>query len=141
MDPKYDDTPKLTLWEKIDLPFARFAVVASALYAALTGVFRGKSYPAKFSHHVIAATVRKVISRLSDQQNQCVTLSRRGVLSRLEILMRSRYLNRPTSDVYTAFMEGGGQAPETVKLAHGAVGHWVGNKNAKNVLTYYHGES
>jgi hypothetical protein len=55
--------------------------------------------------------------------------------------MRSRYLNLPTSDVYTTFMEGSGQAKETVKLAHGAVGHWVGDKNEKNVLIYYHGES
>ncbi|KAJ5618959.1 hypothetical protein N7510_002943 [Penicillium lagena] len=119
MDAKYDDTPKLTLWEKVDLPFARFAILASTLYAALTGVFRDKSYPTKFSHHIIAAAVRKLVNRVSDRQNQ--------------------YLGRPTSDVYTAFMEGSGQAPETVKLAHGAVGHWVGNKNAKNVLIYYHG--
>ncbi|CAL5871749.1 uncharacterized protein PFLUO_LOCUS6002 [Penicillium psychrofluorescens] len=115
MDPKYDDTPKLTLWEKVDFPFARFAVVASALYAALTGAFRGKSYPVQFKHHVFAAAVRKTVTRLSDPQNH------------------------PTGDVYAAFMEGSGQAPETVKLAHGAVGHWVGNKNAKNVLLYYHG--
>ncbi|CAL5865807.1 uncharacterized protein PFLUO_LOCUS13 [Penicillium psychrofluorescens] len=84
-------------------------------------------------------TVRKLASQLSVQQNQCVTLSRQGYLCRLEILIRSRYMNRPTSDVYSAFMEGSGQSPEMVKLAHGAVGHWVGNKNAKNVLVYYHG--
>lgn len=82
MDPKYDDTPKLTLWEKVDFPFARFAVVASALYAALTGAFRGKSYPVQFKHHVFAAAVRKTVTRLSDPQNQCVTLSRQSYLCR-----------------------------------------------------------
>lgn len=29
--------------------------------------------------------------------------------------------------------------PETVTLRHGASGHWVGNKDAKNVVIYYHG--
>lgn len=28
---------------------------------------------------------------------------------------------------------------ETVTLPHGAVGHWFGKKDAKNVLVYYHG--
>jgi hypothetical protein len=72
MDPKYDDTPQLGFWEKADLPFARLAIVATALYAALTGVFRGKSYPAKFKHHIIATTVRKSTTRMSDLQMQCV---------------------------------------------------------------------
>jgi hypothetical protein len=49
-------------------------------------------------------------------------------------------MHSSTSDTYTAFMEGKGQTPETVQLAHGAVGHWVGDKNAKNVLIFYHGE-
>lgn len=32
-----------------------------------------------------------------------------------------------------------GLQPETVELPHNAAGHWIGNKNAKNVLVYYHG--
>ncbi|PWY94806.1 alpha/beta hydrolase fold protein [Aspergillus sclerotioniger CBS 115572] len=32
-----------------------------------------------------------------------------------------------------------GLQPDTVPLHHGAKGHWIGNKGAKNVLVYYHG--
>jgi hypothetical protein len=32
-----------------------------------------------------------------------------------------------------------GLNPETVPLAYGAEGLWIGNKNAKNVIIYYHG--
>lgn len=32
-------------------------------------------------------------------------------------------------------------APEIVDLNHGAKGLWIGNKNAKDVVVYYHGSS
>ena len=32
-----------------------------------------------------------------------------------------------------------GLQTETVALPHGAEGHGLGNKNAKNVIIYYHG--
>jgi hypothetical protein len=32
-----------------------------------------------------------------------------------------------------------GLQPESVTLPHNTEGHWIGNKNAKNVIVYYHG--
>lgn len=48
-------------------------------------------------------------------------------------------MNAPTSDVYTTVMSKNGFQPETVSLAHDAEGLWIGNKNAKKVVIYYHG--
>lgn len=31
--------------------------------------------------------------------------------------------------------------PETIQLPHGAEGNWLGNKDAKKVIVYYHGSS
>ena len=36
-------------------------------------------------------------------------------------------------------MKNKGLRPETVTLAHGAKGHWIGNPSAKKVIIYYHG--
>lgn len=33
----------------------------------------------------------------------------------------------------------GAQTENTVSLKSGATGHWIGNKDAKNVIIYYHG--
>lgn len=46
-----------------------------------------------------------------------------------------------TTDVYTSVMERHGLQPEIVSLPHDAEGFWLGNKNAKNVVVYYHGTS
>lgn len=32
-----------------------------------------------------------------------------------------------------------GLQPEVVQLPHDTEGYWVGNKNAKNVVVFYHG--
>lgn len=32
-----------------------------------------------------------------------------------------------------------GLEPDIVPLPHNVEGYWLGNKNAKNVLVYYHG--
>ena len=50
-----------------------------------------------------------------------------------------RYLDPPTNVVYETFAKSKGFTPQTVTLDHGALGHWIGNKDAKNVLLYYHG--
>lgn len=36
-------------------------------------------------------------------------------------------------------MEKRGLQPETVPLPHDAEGYWLGNKDAKNVLVFFHG--
>lgn len=71
------DTPELGFWEKVDLPFAQLSIFASVLYAAITGVFRGKDSPKKYSHHIMTAAVRKAITRLTDRQNQYVSSTNR----------------------------------------------------------------
>lgn len=38
-------------------------------------------------------------------------------------------------------MKGKSLQPDTVTLPHGAKGHWIGNKNAKKVIVYYHGKA
>ncbi|KAJ5188329.1 Alpha/beta hydrolase fold-3 [Penicillium cf. griseofulvum] len=113
------DVPELGFWEKADIPFLHLSVFASMVYSAITGVFRGKSSPKRYDHHVLSGLIRKLVDRRSDRQTQ--------------------YLSPPTSVVYGAVMKKRGLEPETVALPHGAEGHWLGNKNAKNVIVYYHG--
>lgn len=48
-------------------------------------------------------------------------------------------MNAPTSGIYEAFAKKQGFEAQTVQLEHGGLGHWIGNKDAKNVLVYYHG--
>lgn len=64
------DVPELGFWEKADLPLAQLTIVANALMAAITGVFRGQASPKKYSHHVIAAAIRRTCDRISDRQKQ-----------------------------------------------------------------------
>ena len=64
--------PQLGFWEKADLPFVHASVVVQALYAAITGLFRGKGSPRKYSHHVTAAAIRGMINRISIRQKQYV---------------------------------------------------------------------
>jgi hypothetical protein len=64
--------PELGFWEKADLPFVHASAVVQALYAAITGLFRGKSSPRKYSHHVTAAAIRGMVNRISIRQKQYV---------------------------------------------------------------------
>ncbi|KAJ5167044.1 uncharacterized protein N7482_005825 [Penicillium canariense] len=111
--------PELGFWEKADISISFASVVVNALYAAITGFFRGKSSPRKYSHHVAAAAIRRMITRLSIRQKQ--------------------YLDPTTIQTYQAVMKQRGLQPEVVDLPHGTEGCWLGNKNAKNVVVYYHG--
>ncbi|CAI7581140.1 unnamed protein product [Penicillium discolor] len=111
--------PQLGFWEKADIPFVHLSIYASMVYAAITGVFRGKASPKRYDHYILAAVIRKAIGRRSDRQTQ--------------------YLMPPTSASYETAMKKRGLQPETVTLPHDTEGHWIGNKNAKNVIVYYHG--
>ncbi|CAG8113209.1 unnamed protein product [Penicillium salamii] len=111
--------PNLGFWEKSDVPFVHLSVYASMLYHMVAGVFRGKASPKRYDHFITTNVIRKLVSRTSDRQKQ--------------------YMNAPTSDVYTTVMNKNGFQPETVSLAHDAEGLWIGNKNAKKVVIYYHG--
>jgi hypothetical protein len=143
------DVPELGFWEKADIPFLHLSVFASMVYSAITGVFRGKASPKRYDHHVLSGLIRKLVDRRSDRQTQYVpsnysTLDSKKSMNKnaqdINVLSR-RYLTPPTSVVYETVMKKRGLEPETVALPHGAEGHWLGNKNAKNVIVYYHGAS
>ncbi|OOO11279.1 mannose-6-phosphate isomerase, class I [Aspergillus oryzae] len=94
-------------------------ITGTALYNAITGIFRGQSGASGYGLHIGNAALRKLCNRLSAEQFQ--------------------YMNGPTRSVYETALQKKGLQPETVPLKHGAQGHWIGNKNAKNVVIYYHG--
>lgn len=50
-----------------------------------------------------------------------------------------RYLGVPTDKAYETFAKQKKISPQNVSLNHGAKGHWIGNKDAKKVIVYYHG--
>ncbi|KAB8237401.1 hypothetical protein ETB97_001384 [Aspergillus alliaceus] len=109
----------LSLWEKVDLIPGQLAVLGSVLYTAVTGIFRGESGAKEYALHIGNAAIRKMLDRFSVAQLQ--------------------YLSGPTNSIYETSLNKKGHQPETVPLKHGAQGHWIGNKNAKNVIIYYHG--
>ncbi|GES59241.1 alpha/beta hydrolase fold protein [Aspergillus terreus] len=114
-----NEQPPLSFWERADLYPGQLSVMGAALYSAFTGVFRGSSGSREYKLHVANAAVRKLVTRLSSRQLQALAPS--------------------TEQAYELFMKSKGLHPETVTLAHGAKGHWIGNPNAKKVIIYYHG--
>lgn len=72
-DSKNIDVPELGFWEKADLTLAQLTIATNALMAALTGAFRGQASPKKYSHHVMAAAIRRMCDRTSDRQRQYVS--------------------------------------------------------------------
>lgn len=69
--PKRVDVPELGFFEKADIPLIQLSTALSALFAALTGIFRGKSSPRYYSHHIKAAAIRSFTSRISHRQQKC----------------------------------------------------------------------
>ena len=55
------------------------------------------------------------------------------------LLITARYLQPSTRAAYEIFARKKGIRPETIGLKHGVLGHWVGTKEAKNILVYFHG--
>ncbi|KAL4869786.1 hypothetical protein BDV12DRAFT_184926 [Aspergillus spectabilis] len=109
----------LSFWEKADRFAGNVSILGAVLYSVITGVFRGKSGAKQFSHHVSHAAVRKAVQRLSSRQ------------------LQSQYPS--TVQGYQTHAKQHNLAPETVALNHGATGLWIGSKDAKNVVVYYHG--
>ncbi|KAF2011450.1 alpha/beta-hydrolase [Aaosphaeria arxii CBS 175.79] len=54
-------------------------------------------------------------------------------------LAQDRHLNASTTEQYLKSAKDLGFAPESTTLPSGIQGHWIGNKNAKKVILYYHG--
>lgn len=143
--------PQLGFWEKADIPFMYLSLCGSLVYAAIAGVFRGKASPRRYDHYVVSAVVRKLLTRRSDRQMQYVILSLQFFCKLqeskhqnghdIDIVLLHRYLSPSTSAAYEGVMKKHGLKPETVVLPHNTEGHWIGNKDAKNVIIYYHGAS
>jgi len=111
---------KLSLAEKLDFLPALASVTLAAFYALLTGLWRSERQPKTLFLHLGYAILRKVTARMSPSQIQFVS---------------------PTSDkIYNQFVKKSGLAPQSVELGHGALGHWIGDRNAPNVLVWFHGE-
>ncbi|EEP79611.1 conserved hypothetical protein [Uncinocarpus reesii 1704] len=113
--------PKLTFLEKVDLAPANISLIAAAIYTAIAAIFRGQKGAKSYKKHISYAVIRKMLLRLSTRQNQA--------------------LNPPTNGVYDQYVKQKGMESQTVELEHGGLGHWIGNKDAKNVLIYFHGMS
>jgi hypothetical protein len=56
-------------------------------------------------------------------------------------LAQDRYSSTPTTTAYLQVAEKQGFAPESITLPSGTQAHWIGNKNARKVLVYFHGMS
>ncbi|KAG5912996.1 hypothetical protein E4U61_007555 [Claviceps capensis] len=112
-------TSQLSLLEKLDLIPAVASIVGVAIFSALTAFLRSPRDPPSIRLHIAYALLRKATTRLTPLQFQLI----------LPL----------TSVVYTQYARSANMKPETVDLGHGAQGHWLGSKNAKNVLIWYHG--
>ncbi|KAL2869296.1 putative 6-hexanolactone hydrolase [Aspergillus lucknowensis] len=109
----------LSFWEKADRAAGNLSVFGTVLYSIITGAFRGRSGTKQYNLHITHAAVRKAVSRLSARQLQSQ--------------------NPSTIQGYETYMKEHNLTPETVTLNQGATGLWIGNKDAKNVVIYYHG--
>jgi hypothetical protein len=55
------------------------------------------------------------------------------------MLNRKRWISPTTDVMYEQYARSARVTPQTLDLGHGAKGHWIGNKDAQNVLIWYHG--
>ncbi|KAJ6789374.1 hypothetical protein PWT90_00927 [Aphanocladium album] len=110
---------KLSLFGYLDMIPGLVAIVATAVASFVTGLFRSEKDSKTYYLHVANTVLRKATHRLSPLQLQLVS---------------------PNTDiVYNRYARARKLEPDTVALAHGGQGHWVGNKNATNVLIWFHG--
>ncbi|KID98695.1 lipase/thioesterase family protein, partial [Metarhizium majus ARSEF 297] len=110
---------KLSILGMLDLLPGVVSIVAAGLLAVLTGLFRGQKDAPSLHLHIAYAVLRKATTRLTPLQLQFVS---------------------PLTDVvYKQYARSAKIKPETVALGAGAHGHWLGNKDAANVLVWYHG--
>ncbi|KAJ5923113.1 hypothetical protein N7516_010816 [Penicillium verrucosum] len=110
---------KLSLKEKLDLFPAVASIVIAYIYALLTGLRRTERQAKSFFLHLGYAVFRKTTSRLSTSQLQ--------------------YILPPSHKIYEQHSKKTGRLPESVELGDGALGHWVGDRNADNVIVWFHG--
>jgi len=111
---------KLTLQQKLDFLPALASISIAAFFSILTGLWRTERQAKTLFLHVGYAVFRKVTARLTPAQMQYAV---------------------PSSDkVYEQYARKARVQAQTVQLENGALGHWIGDRNAKNVMIWYHGE-
>ncbi|RAQ66628.1 lipase/thioesterase family protein, partial [Aspergillus flavus] len=113
------DQPSLSMASKLDLLPAVASILIAGFVALFTGLKRDQSGTPTFYLHIAYAILRKASARLSPLQFQWISPS--------------------TDEAYKQYMQSRGGVPQTIELEYGAKGHWIGNKNARNVLIWYHG--
>ena len=109
----------LTLTERLDFIPALATIVAAGFYALLTGLWRSERQAKSLLLHFGYAIFRQATARLSPRQLQSIL--------------------PPTNKIYERHARKTGQVAETVKLEAGGLGHWIGDRNATNVIVWYHG--
>ncbi|OAR00664.1 hypothetical protein LLEC1_04826 [Akanthomyces lecanii] len=110
---------KLSFFGYLDMIPGLAAIVATAFASFVTGFFRTERDSKTYHLHIANTVLRKATHRLEPLQLQLVS---------------------PNTDIiYQRYARSRNFEPDTVALAHGAQGHWVGNKNATNVLIWFHG--
>ncbi|EFR00539.1 alpha/beta hydrolase fold protein [Nannizzia gypsea CBS 118893] len=110
---------KLTVVEKLDLLRAGLGLLATGIAAAITGLVRKHDGTRTYRTHIRFAIIRRFLWRMSIRQ--------------------LHFIYPTTAQNYERFSKRRRLKPETVQLEHGAQGHWLGKKDAKNVIVYYHG--
>ncbi|KXG51707.1 Alpha/beta hydrolase fold-3 [Penicillium griseofulvum] len=110
---------KLSLKEKLDIFPAVGSIFLTCIYALLTGFRRTERQAKTLSLHLGYALFRKASARLTATQMQ--------------------YILPSDLKIYERYSKSTGKVPESVQLGDGALGHWVGDKNADNVIIWYHG--
>ena len=109
----------LTLQEKLDIFPALASILLAGFYALLTGLWRTERQAKTLFLHLGYAVFRKATARLTPSQLQ--------------------YVSPPSHKIYEIYTKKTGALPQSVELGNGALGHWIGDRNAENVLIWYHG--
>jgi len=110
---------QLSLGGKLDLIPAIAFALGTLIYAAITGIFRGDAAASKYDDHVVRTAFRYLLRRLNVAQFQ--------------------YIGTRTVESYKKFTTSHGLEANVVDLPSGIKGLWLGSKNARNVLLFFHG--
>ncbi|KAF7167493.1 hypothetical protein CNMCM5623_000829 [Aspergillus felis] len=110
---------RLSLIQKIDMLPALVSILSVGFISLFSGLVRGKKGAPSLHLHIAYAILRKATARLSPLQLQLVSPS--------------------TDATYLQYIQSARQTPQSVDLGNDAKGHWIGDKNAKKVLVWYHG--
>jgi hypothetical protein len=86
---------------------------------AIVSPFRGANGAPTYSSDVLYSGLRAIVSETSTKQGQ--------------------YFLPPTETIYKQVCKMRRQKPEIVDLGSGAKGLWIGSRDAKYVMLYFHG--